>query len=219
MIAFAPLLGAGEGVLVAIIVVVAVIAEVIAKWQEFQAAPKKANRARRAAPPGEPGAEDAPLADEIGEFLRRAAKHRGQAGHGPARGTRRPEPPVAVLVEEPAEPVLLDEPDGGVARHVQEHLKSRFKHLNPELGKEVAEADEKLDSHMQKVFGHQLGRLGSLSGETAKPTTADASGAPSRGAAVPLAQAVAGMFANPATVSQAILLHEILRRPEERWQS
>lgn len=219
MIVTAPLFALGEGEIVAIIMVIAVIAEVVAKWREAQAAAKKAKPGQPA-----PAAGQDPLADEIGEFLRRASKRRGEAGQHPARGGGRPAghnpPPRPSQPEQPVQPILVGEPDGGVAQHVQEHLKRTFKYLNPELGTEVAEADDKLDSRLRQVFGHRVGRLGSLGGETAKPTTTDEPGAPPPLVpAVPLAQAVVGIFANPATVSQAILLHEILRRPEERWNS
>lgn len=225
MIVTAPLFAIGEGEIVAIIMVIAVIAEVIAKWREAQAAAKKAKPGQPA-----PAAGQDPLADEIGEFLRRASKRRGEASQRPARAAGTPRParaqgrpaqaPRSGQAEQPAQPILVGEPDGGVAQHVQEHLKRTFKHLNPELGKEVAEADDKLDSRLHRVFDHQVGRLSGLAGESAKPTTTEEPGTPPpRVPAVPLAQAVAGMFTNPATVSQAILLHEILRRPEERWGS
>jgi len=220
MIVMASVFAIGEGEIVAIIMVIAVIAEVIAKWREAQAAAKKAKPDQPARPAGQD-----PVADEIGEFLRRASERRGKAGQRPARTADAPRPvrnpgrPVRpAQAEKAARPILVGEPDGGVAQHVQEHLKSTFKHLNPELGKEVAEADDKLDARLRQVFEHKVGRLSGLAGETAKPTTTDEPGAPPPLVPeVPLAQAVAGMFKNPTTVSQAIVLHEILRRPEERW--
>ncbi len=226
MIASVPLLANGEGILVAIIMVVAVIAEVVAKWREAQAAGKKANLPRpnparpKPARPRPAGGQD-PLADEIGDFLRRATERRGQAGPRPAREGRASRPvrsPQPAQTEQPVQPILIDEPDGGVAQHVQQRMKNDFKRLSPELGTEVAEADDKMDDHLHQVFDHRLGRLGVMSGETAKPTAVNEPAAASAPATtVPLAQAVAGILANPATASQAILLHEILRRPEERW--
>ena len=230
MIAMAPLLALGEGAIIAIIVVLTIIAQLIAKWREMQAMANKPNAGQPNPARPKPAPGNDPLADEIGEFLRRATQRRGQAGQQPKRAGgapparaqegRRTRSSRPGRTEQPAQPIPVEaEPaDESVAEHVQEHLKSTFKRINPELGTEVAEADDKIEARLHQVFDHRVSLLSTVPGEAARPPAADQPGAPRRAAAaIPLAAAVAGIFANPATVSQAILIHEILRRPEERW--
>ncbi|MDX1948418.1 MAG: hypothetical protein SFU86_23725 [Pirellulaceae bacterium] len=154
--------------------------------------------------------------DEVEEFLRRAAARRAQAQGKRPRPPQQPafnpppppkfRPPEPQLVE--AEVVDAELADtnrvgGLVARDLSgtEQIAAQVK----QLGAEVDLADDKMEAHLQQVFEHQVGRL--------KNRTA--------AAAAPLAEItssdLAQMLKSPAQMRNAIVLSEILRRPEERW--
>lgn len=68
-----------------------------------------------------------------------------------------------------------------------------------------------IDSHVHQVFDHQLGKLdhdvSAMSEQrTEGPETP-----------VSLGDITAGMLANPVSVRQAVIMYEILARPEHRW--
>ena len=75
-------------------------------------------------------------------------------------------------------------------------------------GKEVVQAEAAMQSHLSQVFDHSVGTLSGKQTDTAA--------VPSESAAVP-AEQLAGMFCNPQNIRDAIIVSEILRRPEERW--
>jgi hypothetical protein len=93
----------------------------------------------------------------------------------------------------------------------------------PERHSELEYADEKVASRVHSVFDHKLGQLGATTGPHAALTPATdswasdsrASGAPIvLGTAIPTTSAhVADLLRDPATVRQAILIHEILGAP------
>jgi hypothetical protein len=152
------------------------------------------------------------MEDEIGEFLRRTAKRRGPQAAQPA-------PPPAL------EPVLVEpERAGPVGGQVDEHVKDflntgEFSRRTAQLGGEVAQADEQLGEHLHKVFDHDVSSLAPKPGEvSAQPATA---GGPAPDAAtLPLTAAAgfAALLSDMENVRQAIVINEILRRPEERWK-
>jgi hypothetical protein len=79
----------------------------------------------------------------------------------------------------------------------------------------MAQADEKRVEHLQEVFGHQVGQLG----DEATPTIASQESVSAEAPAVAAGPAfdLVGMFGQPDKLRQAILLQEILQRPEHRW--
>jgi len=212
-----PLLAVGEFklILLLVIVILSVLGRVLGKLRERPLV-KKGNPDMANPPRPNPGAKD-PLADEVGDFLRRAAERRG-----PAKATGQAPPPARTPMsgrqEQPAAVILADEPDGGVAEHVRQRMRSDFKDM-PKLDSEVEEADEQLEGHLHQVFDHQLSQLSLVPGDTAQAAAGTEPGSPTPqpGAALPLAASIRAMLANPATLRQAIVLNEILRRPEDRW--
>jgi hypothetical protein len=74
----------------------------------------------------------------------------------------------------------------------------------------VKKADAQFDVQLHQKFDHELGSLANR-GEDSRPVSAASIAALS-----PAAQ-IAGMLSSPDGVRQAIVLNEILRRPEERW--
>jgi len=229
-----PLAAIDIGVIVTIvIVIITVLGQVVVKWREAMRGPGGGPRPGRPnPPPNRPRGQD-PVADEIGEFLRRVSDRRTQQAP-PARPRDVPplarempsaRPPLPPRPEQQAEVILLEaepvEPDGGVAEHVRQRLgAAKFGQLQPELGKEVAAADQKVESHLHQVFDHQIGRLSMIPGEAAKVTSVAPVSPGEQLGPLPssAAASVADMFANPTTARQAIVIHEILARPEHRWE-
>ncbi len=77
-------------------------------------------------------------------------------------------------------------------------------------------ADEKMAEHMQEVFEHEVGALADTSDAIHEKGPA---GEPAVSAAVPTtSQAVRDMLAQPDSVRKAVVLSEILRPPQQRWQ-
>lgn len=164
-------------------------------------------------PPQRRAARDAQVDAEIKEFLRRATVR-------PAPG----EPVVAKPVEpEPVEAeVVSATPVGGrVAEHVRRRMDtSEFQQRTAKLGAEVAQADNQMDARLQQKFGHEVSRLAAQPGEAAVAPVIDESRLPAGPlpGVTPLASStLAAMLADPDNVRQAIILSEILKRPDASW--
>jgi hypothetical protein len=116
--------------------------------------------------------------------------------------------PIAPLVTPSAQasPAPLG---SGVARHVSEHLggTAAIAEHARKLGAEVAQADERLQQHLEQKFVHQVGKLAPQATAPQRRTAA----------ASPLAGELVKLLSQPESVRQMILAGEILRRPEERW--
>jgi hypothetical protein len=205
-------------VIVVIIVIISVVAQLINKAREVQ---KEAGRRAGPVPPKAGEGQD-PLGDEIEEFLKRR-----QAGGGrPAPQASAPAgggspPPTRRLVEQPVAAELIPEEGQpqSVAAHVREHLSpAKFAPVSQELGREVTELDTKMQRHLQDKFDHRVGRLAGMGGQSAQVQSAvDLETTAERAAGATSLSTLAAMFANPASVRQAIVLSEILNRPESRW--
>jgi hypothetical protein len=176
------------------------------------------------------------MKDEVEEFLRRVAQLRAQA-EAQARaqqqrpGFQPPQPPPQrmmpparlvpaheeVVYLEPAEAEVVDaelaELGDDVGRHVAQHLRGdqEIAAHTRQLGAEVDQADDKLESRLHQTFDHQLGRLRKTASDTA--ATEHAKPAPD----VTLIE-IRNMLGSPASIRDSIVMAEILRRPEDRWQ-
>jgi hypothetical protein len=228
-----PLLALGLDALIPIIVAILFVAlpaigQMIAKGRQAQ------QQQQRPARPGGRKPQQGPLQDEIGEFLRRAAQQRGgrqppQAAQGaqpampPRPAQQRPQPakpqrprkrPAERVVQAEVVEVRPMEPDR-LAKQVTEDINTgTFDRRARELGENVARAESRVEERVHEVFDHKLGQLAT------KPT------APSQeqeeeqeGTAIPATAAagLAAMLADHQGLRQAIVLNEILHRPEERW--
>jgi hypothetical protein len=173
---------------------------------------------------------------EVEEFLRRAQgqpkqptqkpKQQPQRARSsaPARGAankeQRPQPPRRIAQPlRPMQPASPSSPPStlpplaaplgaGVAQHVAEHLRGTTEmaaHAQ-HLGAEVAQADERMQKHLQEKFVHTVGTLAPQTTTTERRT----SGAPA-------ARELLELLMRPGGARQVILASEILRRPEERW--
>jgi hypothetical protein len=170
--------------------------------------------------------------EEIEAFLRRAAQQRGAADQRPAAPAPAPQPtaprtlvqrnqPVASPLR-PAEAIVqvevVDESDEGprdihtatVAEHVQRHLDTREFQQRATTITKVDQADEELEQRLHQAFDHEVGSLAAQA--KAQQTAAAASAAAT--ATKVTAGGVYAMLKDPNSLRNAIIMQEILRRPD-----
>lgn len=155
--------------------------------------------------------------DDIEKFLRNAAARRKQQQpQQPAPPVQqqpmRPQRPAEVQYVEPeiVEPEILS--GDSVAEHVSQHIaNTSFAERAFHLGEEVGLADEHLEERLEGTFDHAVGSLQDTSvgvqGDEAKATRTNR----------PPVQPgdIAQLLASPQNIRQAIILNEILRRPDD----
>jgi hypothetical protein len=196
------------------------------------------------------------MADEIEEFLRRAAQRRAAqaaqqqaAQQQPQQFQPPPPPPPRPVAPAPrpalaptyVEPqpveveVVYDEPElgAGVSSHVAQAMDNRqFTERASHLGEVVGLADDNMDAHLHQKFDHQVGQLRSTT--AAVPAVApspsfeqarhgDAGAAPAGAgdaaahAAGVSAAEIAQLLRTPRNIRYAVIMNEVLTRPEGRW--
>jgi hypothetical protein len=127
----------------------------------------------------------------------------------------RPRPRRIGEIVEPADAeIVLAEPvdqRGSVAEHVAEHLDTSdiSRHVSS-LGADVGQADDRLEARIHEKFDRDLSKLDDRFEESAG---ADQQSKTEESMAAEIAQ----LFRTPQSVRQAIVLNEILQRPEDRW--
>lgn len=181
------------------------------------------NRAPR--PPG-PQAGRAEPRDEVSEFLRQAAQRRSgpAARPDPPKSERpRPKPPLRnQTTNKSQEPVQAEAVDSGpsgssVAAHVRQHLDNReFSERASHLS-DVDQQGQQMQSHLHQVFDHQVGHLKEQSATSSQDVNAAPTMAISADVRSNSANSLVAMLSNPEGIRDAIVLNEILRRPDERW--
>jgi hypothetical protein len=172
------------------------------------------------------------MKDEVEEFLRRAAARRAQAEAKrreqqqqaqqqaarplPQRPAPIARPPLQPVAEEVVEIIDAEEADttSRFSSSVSQHMRGTTdiaRHASS-LGAEVDQADDKLEARLHRTFDHKLGQL--------KDTTTAATPQQIKQAADPSSSAanMARLLANPQSIRNAIILSEILNRPEDRWK-
>jgi len=233
MIRLTPLLAVDVGqviwvIVVILFIVVPAIGQLLAKMGQQQ-------RPGGGRPPGRPPAGGGPAAgrpaaggleDEIGEFLRRAAQRRqGQAAPPPPPRGQPVGPPA---VAQPARPQLVQaevvRPQAlgeGIKQHVGEYLDpGEFQRRAAGLGEEVAQADEQIEQRLHARFNHQVSSLADTPGESAAVARVEPAGEPEdRVGELPstAAAGLAAMLGSSEGIRRAIVINEILTRPEDRW--
>ncbi len=155
------------------------------------------------------------IQEQIDEFLRRAAQRRG--GQPVAKAPSREEAEAAADADE-------DAPVGGrVGRQVQKYMDtSDFRRRSDELGGEVAQGDQQFTRQVGQTFSGEVGRLSSRPGETAQPVEVvdlEAAGPeylsrPTLDALPEAGSGLAELLGSPQNIAQAVIMAEILRRPE-----
>jgi hypothetical protein len=164
--------------------------------------------------------------DELAEFLRRVAKRRAAQASQQQQEvviippqTPAPAPPRR-LVEEVVEEVhvIEEEPTGAdVAAHVSRHLNTaEYEARAQRLGERAGQADDDMESHLRQVFEHRVGKLPSMESRSVPLSERSAASTASVEGITPAAE-IAGTLRHPQTIRQAIILSEILGRPDHRW--
>lgn len=183
--------------------------------------------------------------DEVEEFLRRAAARRAAAQQQQQRppaqpqGWTPPPPPPPrpqpfsqqpsrpatlsdVVMLQPVESVqaevvdaeLAEQPDR-LGKYVAQDMRGTqeiAEHVR-HLGEVVDQVDNKVEARLHKVFDHSVGSLRKQATDSI-PTTPEGPG--DQGPALS-SDAIAQMMRSPQAIRSAIVLGEILHRPEERW--
>ena len=108
--------------------------------------------------------------------------------------------------------------DESVAEHVRRHISTKdIQEHAQSLGHEVSQTDENLESHLHDVFDHDVGSITEhLDEEIRQGTDSDVwDSSSSRTTAAELRNAaIVEMLQNPDTVKNAVILHEIFKRPD-----
>jgi hypothetical protein len=182
--------------------------------------PQPAERALRPpGPPPKPQPDPASqLNAEIEQFLKRASQRRGERPSRERARAAAPQPPPKPPHQEPREVRLVERRDfDAVAASVEKHLANRgFSERAEHLADEVARADEEMERHLQQAFSHRVGTLASDAALAPASPVTDAQ--PTVKSEPPSAAAsLAAILASPQGMRQAIVLAEILARPEHRW--
>jgi hypothetical protein len=166
--------------------------------------------------PGKPTTLNA----EIEQFLKRAAGQRGE------RARREPAPPPKTVQRPPAKaagrkplgPATTERRDfDSVTSSVEKHMADRgFTQRAEHLADAIVRADQQMEEHLQKAFSRRVGTLGDPARQSLTPVT-DAEPSPEAPRTSATAATLSAMLANPQSLKNAIILNEILTRPEHRW--
>jgi hypothetical protein len=175
--------------------------------------------------------------NEIEQFLKRAAALRAQQARQaqqrgpqerplqpqrapqpartPAPPPAAPQPRTANVVD--AEVIEADEVSGAdVAAYVQRHLgASQFQERASHLAERVRSSDEVFEAHLHETFEHRLGRLGPATSR-AEDSTLDAEEQAAKAKSV-TPNELARLIQSPQGIRNAIIVSELLNRPEHRW--
>jgi hypothetical protein len=183
---------------------------------------------------GKPASLEESLRHEVEEFMRRAqgrepaapAKRPTTPPPQPQRGPQRKPQSKPAARQQPAKtpprrladsrqpsPIAIEEGRGAltgatISQHVAEHLggvKAIATHAQT-LGADVAQADERMEAHLQEKFSHRLGALAQQK-------------APTQAVESSTAKDLLKLLSQPGGAKTMIIANEILRRPEERWKS
>lgn len=219
------LLAAGLGdflipLMIILFVVISLVGQAFNKLREAKQGQGRGPVRRPGGPrPNAPPAPD-PLRGEVDDFLRGGRPGGARPAPPPRPVMRPPGPPGQRPPEEPAQIEILDD-DATVADHVRRRLTGeKLGRLSSDVGERLAHVDDTVEDRLHDVFDHGIGALGKTPGESARTTQAEEAETPEdRITSVPATAAagLAAMLANPGNLRQAIVLSEILQRPEHRW--
>lgn len=192
-----------------VFVVIYVLSQVMGANPKKPPARPQGNRPQ---PP--PGGKD--LRKEIEVFLQQAQQKaheqqkRGQRVRPQTKRRRRPpererELPVEAEVIEPVE--IEERHLSSTVGKLESSIKgTHFKHLTSQ----IEQADERMEEHVHQAFDHAVGHLGH--GAMAVGGAGSALDGPEG-----LPAKIVQMLRSPDGMRQAVVLNEILQRPENRW--
>ena len=164
------------------------------------------------------------MLDDLEEFLRRAAEQRTQQTGPKAPAPQRtanpgmqaqiPRQPVVEILDEPVEAEIIEaRPLTNIGAHVNQHqFGVEFSQHAEDLAEGIEQADERLIAHLHDTFDH---RVGSMDDSTTfvgagGDNVSDPVDVPQKDSQ---AAEIAEMLRNPQSVRNAVVLSEILARP------
>jgi len=156
---------------------------------------------------------------EAEEFQRSRQKEQRRGAIPPAKPAKQAvaKKPVRRLSESPVDAEIVDQPGETVAAHVAKHLENQaFDQRAAHMTDDLAKADREREEHRRKVFDHSVGRIPQAAAK-AEPRMTDKAAVVQHAAQSPNAELLVAMLSNPTNLRQAIVLNEILHRPDERW--
>ena len=148
------------------------------------------------------------MADPIEEFLRRVAQHRRQQVQDDDDIID------AEVIEDDDEIGVLGSESRSIAEPLERQVGSMdFDQRASRLGAAVDASDDRMEAHLHDVFEHKLGELGATTCR-ASDSSLDDDSKPDKTTG---GFDVKRWLRSPNHLRDAILLNEILRRPEHRW--
>ncbi|MBI3838681.1 MAG: hypothetical protein HY288_12205 [Planctomycetia bacterium] len=171
-------------------------------------------------PPSPQTSSQSQLNAEIEQFLKRANDRRNDRSRREvAPAARSPKAPPKPPADRPIDVQPLERHEfSSVAASVEKHLSSRtFTQRTEHLADDIVRADEEMEQHLQKAFSHRVGTLSDVQKPTDIQTPATDKETSVVVAAGSAANAIAGLLTDPKNLRQAVILNEILKRPENRW--
>ncbi len=160
---------------------------------------------------------------DIEEFLKMAAQRRQQQKQRQQQRPPAPQPAPPVQRRPPITPAIEDDVyaigdeqdhnlrQQSVRDHVQSHIDtSDIAQHAQKLGHKVGLADDKLEARLQKKFDHDVGHLQIDKRRSAQSETT----AVTEKQYAQLASDLMQMLRTPTSIRQAVLISEVLKRPE-----
>ena len=186
--------------------------------------PPRRPEAERPVRPPQPASSPGPsskLNDEIEQFLKRANDRRSDRPQREraANVARPPKPAAKPRAEKPVAAEVVERSErNSVSESVEKHLANRqFTQRSEHLADEIVRADEQMEVHLQKSFNRRVGTLGESEAATARDVPLTDTETAVVTAPASSASIVGALLSNPQQLKQAIVLAEILARPEHRW--
>ena len=148
------------------------------------------------------------MADDLEAFLRRAAARRAKQRKPPVT----PKPPARDVP--PVQTPSSVQASANSVEAIEEQFERRSLAMEQEaekLGRNVTQEEGRLEAHLHKTFDHRIGQLDSDVGfvGASEPKPAEPSG---------LTAEIVSALRRPESLRAAIVLSEILTRPEHRWE-
>ncbi len=203
-------------IIVILFIIVPVIGQIIAKMNKAPGPPAGGPKGA-----GRPAAGNKDINDEIGDFLRRAARGLGKQVKQ-AQQQMQQQPPRQPIARPAAAQVVRERPieaqvlGGGHRETVQAEIDTgQFTRRAAKLGGKVVRSEKQLDKHLHQVFNHELGDLARTSSKTAGQRLTKQQ----QPVAMPptAAAGFAALLGSAENIRRAIVINEILTRPEDRW--
>ena len=221
---FGPIFAAGGDLIEILFILAVIIFSVLGSLiKAFKSSLAKPAKKPPALGQGGRHAGASPMEVELEKFLRQATGQESPP-HASARQNMDTDVAEPAMDIEIVEESIADTPVGGLEQH---HLdSSKFSEQPSRLGRHITGADEEIASHLHETFDHKLGELNQRESTPAseyqdprEPAHSDANtkhdiSTEQLTAAI---RGIGGILQNKDDLRRAIILNEVLTRPDHRW--